>query len=140
MSFEAEWNDLKQAAAERQTSMRLNQLAPEGGGGAAPDLRSAPARKRKFADTIENELVKPTRGAGDTVDATMTAAARAFAGWDTAVGLKKSHEKWEDQVTRLVGRLTANAAQLRGAAKDLLHTDLDVGHGLQAPKSKLTGL
>ncbi|MCP9958817.1 MULTISPECIES: hypothetical protein [Streptomyces] len=140
MSFEEEWNDLKQAALERRTAMRLNQLAPAGGGGGAPDLKSAPAKKRKFAETIEKDLVKPTREAGDTVDATMTAAARAFEGWDTAAGLKKSHEKWEDQVTRLVGRLSTNATQLRGAAKDLLNTDLDVGQGLQTPKSKLTGL
>lgn len=140
MSFEREWNNLKQAAAERQTSMRLNQLAPEGSGGAAPDLRSAPARKRAFANTIENDLEKPTRDAGDTVDATMTAAARAFAGWDTAVGLKKSHEKWEDQVNCLVGRLVTNKTQLRNAATQLGNTDIDVGHSLRRPQSNISGL
>ncbi|MFV2117734.1 hypothetical protein ACE14D_04510 [Streptomyces sp. Act-28] len=140
MSFEEEWNGLKQAAVERRTGMRLNQPASEGGGGGAADLKSAPVRKRKFANTIENELQRPTREAGDIVDAPMSTAARAFAGWDTAAGLRKAHEKWEDQVNRLVGRLAMNKTQLRGATNQLIDTDLDVGQSLQRPKSNLTGL
>lgn len=141
MSFEEEWNDLKQAAVRRQAGMRLNQLAPEaGGGGGTADLKSAPVRKRKFANTIETQLEKPTRQAGDTVDESMGAAARAFAGWDTAVGLKKSHEKWEDQVNRLVGRLVTNKTQLRNAATQLGNTDIDVGQSLRRPQSNISGL
>ncbi|WP_228977184.1 hypothetical protein [Streptomyces sp. DH12] len=140
MSFEDEWGGLKQAAAERRTGMRLNRLPPEAGGGGTADLKSAPARKRAFADTIETRLEKPTREAGDTVDEAMGAAARAFAGWDTAAGLQKAHEKWEDQVNRLVGRLVTNKTQLRNAATQLLGTDLDVGHGLRRPQSNISGL
>ncbi|MER7396244.1 hypothetical protein ABT381_12075 [Streptomyces sp. NPDC000151] len=42
MSFEAEWKQLKTDSSDtRQTHVRLNQLAPEGGGGGVPqgDLR-----------------------------------------------------------------------------------------------------
>jgi hypothetical protein len=70
----------------------------------------------------------------------MGAAARAFAGWDTAVGLKKSHEKWEDQVNRLVGRLVTNKTQLRNAATQLGNTDIDVGQSLRRPQSNISGL
>ncbi|MEU3449684.1 hypothetical protein AB0H29_21080 [Streptomyces thermolilacinus] len=139
MPFEDEWNDLKQAAAERRTSMRLNQLAPAGGGGDAPDLKTAPARKRTFANTIEEDLEKPTSDAGNTVDAAMNAAARSLAGWDTALGLKKSHEKWENQVRSLVGRLVSNKTQLRGAATRLISTDVEVGYSLQRPGPNIPG-
>ncbi|MFJ9699839.1 hypothetical protein [Streptomyces fradiae] len=141
MSFEEEWSGLKRTALERQTSMRLNQLAPEaGGGGAAPDLKTAPARKRKFANTIETELEGPTRAAGDIADGAMSTAAKAFAGWDTAAGLKKSHERWEGKAKRLQGRLASHKTQLRGAAHQLVNTDLDVGQTLRRPPSNLSGL
>ncbi|MCP9987888.1 hypothetical protein LUX01_15585 [Streptomyces sudanensis] len=140
MSFEEEWNDLKQAALERRTAMRLNQLAPAGGGGGAPDLKSAPAKKRKAAGIIEEKLERGTREAGDVVDEPTGAAIRALTGWDTAVGLQKSHEKWEDQVKRLTGRLAAHKEQLRSTATILGSTDVGVHHTIQRPQSKLSGL
>ncbi|URM91221.1 hypothetical protein LUW75_15945 [Streptomyces sp. MRC013] len=141
MSFEEEWSGLKRAAVERRTAMRLNQLASAGGGGGGTaDLRSAPEKKRKAADAIENRLERGTREAGDLVDEPTGAAVRAFAGWDTAVGLKKSHEKWEDQVKRLLGRLTWHKGQLRSTVTILGSTDVGVHHTIQRPQSKISGL
>ncbi|MCQ0022917.1 hypothetical protein M4914_08090 [Streptomyces somaliensis DSM 40738] len=140
MSFEEEWSGLKQAAVERRTAMRLNQLASAGGGGGAPDLKSATEKKRKAANAIENKMERGTREAGDLVDEPTEAAVRAFAGWDTAVGLKESHEKWEDQVRSLLGRLTRHKGQLRSTATILESTDVGVRHTIQRPQSKISEL
>ncbi|MCP9958820.1 MULTISPECIES: hypothetical protein [Streptomyces] len=61
-------------------------------------------------------------------------------GWDTAVGLQKSHEKWEDRVKRLTGRLTAHKEQLHSTATILGSTDVGIHHTIQRPQSKLSGL
>ncbi|MFF7811284.1 hypothetical protein ACF1E9_04935 [Streptomyces roseolus] len=140
-----EWERLKAEAAERQsTQTRLNQVAgaagTPGGAGGAGVLGSVPEKKKKAANTIETTLEPGTRKAADVADGPTAAAVRSFAGWDTAVGLKKAHEKWDDQVKHLMGRLSSHKVGLRGAVSTLTGTDATAGLTVRSVHSGLSGL
>ncbi|MFI8323854.1 hypothetical protein [Streptomyces sp. NPDC085529] len=118
--------------------MRLNQLAPAGGGGGAANLVSTPAQKKAAADAIEKHLEPDTRKAGDTAESSTGAAVREFSGkdgegWNTSPALKKAHEAWERQVKGLMGRLGSEKSALRSTS--ILLRNTDVGVGLQTRQS-----
>ncbi|WP_327306619.1 hypothetical protein OG730_26735 [Streptomyces sp. NBC_01298] len=124
MSFEQQW------AQQRQS-------APAPGTGV---LGTAPPAKKKAADTIENVLQPGTTKAADAADEPTTTAVRAFAGWETATGLTKAHTHWDDQVKRLMGRLSSEKTALRGASNLFTGNDQLTGQGFQPVTSKLAGL
>ncbi|MEU9146411.1 hypothetical protein [Streptomyces sp. NPDC048349] len=110
-----------------QVGMRLNQvpsdpgptapgpLAPGGPGGSA-DFASTPAEKKAAAGTIETELEPNTKKASEHADDATATAQKGFEGWDTASGLKKVADTWDQQVKTLMGRLAAEKNALRGAS------------------------
>ncbi|MYT22690.1 hypothetical protein GTW69_20775 [Streptomyces sp. SID7760] len=112
--------------------------APEGGG----VFGSTPAEKKAAANTIETELEPDTkRAAGSAKDNTGTAA-RTFDGWETASGLKKVAETWDQQVRLLMGRLSDEKASLRGASGLFVQNDVRTGDQLRSlgTESKLDGV
>ncbi|MFF9498487.1 hypothetical protein [Streptomyces sp. NPDC014656] len=118
--------------------MRLNQLVSAAGGGGAVNLVSTPAQKKAAADAIEQHLEPDTKKAGDTAQASTSAAVSEFSGkdgegWDTSPALKKAHAVWERQVKGLMSRLGSEKSALRGTS--LLLRNTDVGVGLQTRQS-----
>ncbi|WP_432064770.1 hypothetical protein [Streptomyces sp. C10-9-1] len=118
--------------------MRLNQLAPGSGGAGAATLASTPGQKKAAADAIEKHLEPDTKKAGDTAEASTSAAVRELSGkdgegWATAPALKKAHEAWEKQVKALMGRLGSEKSALRSTSNLLRNTD--IGIGVQARQS-----
>ncbi|MET9105439.1 hypothetical protein [Streptomyces zhihengii] len=118
--------------------MRLNELAPPGGGGGAPDLASTPAQKKAAADAIEKHLEPDTKKAGDTAEESTDAAVKEFGakdgeGWDTSPALKKAHETWGKQVKALMGRLGSEKTALRNTS--VLFRNNDIGIAFQARQS-----
>ncbi|MFJ3911536.1 hypothetical protein EDE04_4082 [Streptomyces sp. 2132.2] len=113
-------------------------LAP--GGGSV--FGSTPAEKTAAANTIETELEPHTKKAADGAKDKTSAAARTFDGWETASGLKKVTETWDQQVKMLMGRLSAEKTSLRGASGLFVQNDVHTGDQLRAvgQKSKLEGL
>ena len=132
----AEWNRVKTDSGER---MRLNQLAPEqGGGGGSPDLASTPAQKKAAANAIERQLEPDTKNAGDKAEESTGAAVKEFSakdgeGWDTSAALKKAHEVWEKQVKVLMDRLSSEKHALRNTS--ILFQNNDIGIAVQARQS-----
>lgn len=140
-----EWEQLKTEAAERQpTQMQLNGTdggsGAQGGAGEGFVLGSVPEKKKKAANTIETTLEPGTRKAADAADEPTSTVVRAFAGWETATGLKKAHEKWDDQVKRLMGRLSSHKVGLRGAVTTLTGTDVTAGLAVGSVRSGLSDL
>ncbi|MFD0358218.1 hypothetical protein ACFVHW_31465 [Streptomyces sp. NPDC127110] len=77
---------------------------------------STPVEKRNAANTIETDLEPNTKKAADGARENTNAAARTLNGWETAFGLKKVTETWDQHVQMLMGRLTAEKTSLRGAS------------------------
>jgi hypothetical protein len=131
MGFDEEWAQLRAEAASRQeTSMRLNQLPAEPGGGGAgggKGLVSTPTEKRAAANTIETVIVPDTKKATDWADEATTGAVGALKGWETAAGLKTVQSTWEKQVKTLTARLNREKGALRATVTTL--TGVDVGRG-----------
>ncbi|MEV7087439.1 hypothetical protein AB0O07_16305 [Streptomyces sp. NPDC093085] len=146
MSFEEEWVQQKRAVADGQSSdTRLNQLPAESGGSAPPgvgdpDLATAPAAKKKAANTIENQLEPGTKKAADTADEPTSVAVAEFKGWDTGTGLKKAHEHWDTQVKRLMGRLNSEKVSLRNTSNLFAGQDLATEAGFAPLRSKIDGI
>ncbi|MFF1453450.1 hypothetical protein ACFVYF_35735 [Streptomyces sp. NPDC058274] len=103
-----EWEQLKAQAAERQpTRMRLNQLAPEGGGGGTGDLvvhQDDLGAVGHEANILYGDLSKEAdiagAGAGkDGAGSTMQAAATLKShGFETGSALETTVEIWTSQV------------------------------------------
>ncbi|MGA4866008.1 hypothetical protein ACPB9J_25540 [Streptomyces lavendulocolor] len=131
MGFDEEWAQLRAEAASRQeTSMRLNQLPAEPGGGGAgggKGLVSTPTEKRAAANTIETVIVPDTKKATDWADEATTGAVGALKGWETAAGLKTVQTTWDKQVKTLTARLNREKGALRATVTTL--TGVDVGRG-----------
>ncbi|MFI8280043.1 hypothetical protein ACIGBH_35100 [Streptomyces sp. NPDC085929] len=127
------------------TGTRLNSVdgAPAGplapGGGSV--FGSTPAEKAA-ANAVETELEPNTKKAADGAKDNTSAAARTFDRWETASGLKKVTETWDQQVKMLMGRLSAEKTSLRGASGLFMQNDVHTGDQLRAVghKSKLEGL
>ncbi|MGW4164345.1 hypothetical protein [Streptomyces sp. NPDC004788] len=146
MGFEQEWGALRGQAAEGQSSsMQLNQVpgdpsGPTGSGGPG-DFASTPAQKQAAANTIETELEPNTKKATDWADESSNAAVKAFDGWQTAAGLKKVQDTWDQQVKTLMGRLSSEKSALRGASGLFAHNDLGIrGQFAPVSKSKIDGI
>ncbi|MFE2851983.1 hypothetical protein ACFXJO_12715 [Streptomyces lavendulae] len=103
---------------------------------------STPAEKTAAANTIETELEPHTKKAAGCAKENTRAAARTLDGWETASGLKKVTETWDQQVRMLMGRLTAEKASLRDASSLFVQNDVRTGDELRmlGTKSKLEGL
>ncbi|ATW49725.1 hypothetical protein [Streptomyces xantholiticus] len=133
------WDERGQIRADSGERMRLNQLAPDGGGGAGtPDLASTPAQKKAAANAIEKHLEPDTKKAGDKAEESTGAAVKEFTakdgeGWDTSAALKKAHEAWEKQVKALMNRLGSEKQALRNTS--LLFQNNDIGIATQARQS-----
>ncbi|SDL02414.1 hypothetical protein [Streptomyces indicus] len=129
-----EWESMKSDAAATQADrMRLNELAPPGGGGGTADLASTPAQKKAAANAIEQHLEPDTKKAGDDAEGKTNAAVKEFSGWDTAAALKKAHSTWERQVKALMDRLGGDKAALRNTS--ILFQNNDIGIGVRVRQS-----
>ncbi|WP_369777413.1 hypothetical protein [Streptomyces sp. R33] len=145
--------------ADLQVGMRLNHVPVEPGtpaGPAAPkgpkgpmgpfvpggsgDFASTPAQKKAAAGTIETELEPNTKKAAEHADADTGTAQKGFEGWETAAGLKKVADTWDQQVKNLMGRLAAEKTALRGASGLFARNDTGIGNQFLATPSKLNGL
>ncbi|MEV8426249.1 hypothetical protein [Streptomyces niveus] len=106
-------------------------LAPGGG-----DLfGSSPAEMKAAANDIETELEPDTkRDSGKAKESTNTAA-RTLDGWETASGLKKVVGTWDQQVRVLMGRLSAEKANLRSASGEFSRIDVGTGDELRGVRS-----
>ncbi|MEV4949642.1 hypothetical protein [Streptomyces sp. NPDC053755] len=142
MSFQDEWAQDKSAAIERQSSsMQLNQVpADQGGGPGSPDLATTPERKKKAANTIENHIQPDVKSAADAADEGTNGAVTEFKGWDTAAGLKKAHEHWDSQVKRLMARLDSEKVALRNTSTLFRSNDIVTGAGFAPAQSKVSGI
>ncbi|MGW3685057.1 hypothetical protein [Streptomyces sp. NPDC005125] len=150
MSFEEEWAQQKGEVIERHSSqMQLDQLpADQGattqppllGSSTSPDLATTPAKKKKAANSIEKNLEPGTRTAADAADESVHGAVAEFKGWETAAGLKKAHSHWDEQVKRLMGRLSQEKSALRSTAVLFSNNDLETEAGFNSVKSKVSGI
>ncbi|MFF7178874.1 hypothetical protein [Streptomyces sp. NPDC008121] len=144
MSFKDEWAQDKSAAMERQSSsMQLNQVPSDPGGGGGPgnpDLATTPARKKKAANTIETQIQPDVKSAADSADEGTSGAVTEFKGWDTAAGLKKAHEHWDSQVKRLMARLDGEKVALRNTSTLFSNNDIVTGSGFAPAQSKVSGI
>ncbi|MFE9803780.1 hypothetical protein ACFYP6_33825 [Streptomyces goshikiensis] len=103
MSFGKEWADLKSAASDRQTAMRLNQLEPGGGGpGPQGDLELDHQDLAAVGDAAF-KLRQRLHTDGDHAKASTQEAAGSLKG-DFALGaaLSTVADKWDEQVGTLL--------------------------------------
>lgn len=125
------------------TQMRLNHLAPDGGGGTSPpspspgkDFASAPAQKKAAAQAIEEHLEPDTSKAGTQAKESTGAASKEFGpsdgeGWLTGQALKTAQETWSQQLTTLMNRLGSEKAALRSTGTLFQSTDLGVASAVR---------
>ncbi|RST06159.1 hypothetical protein EF910_10550 [Streptomyces sp. WAC07149] len=124
-----------------RAGLRLNSgagpgpLAPGGPG----DFASTPQQKKAAAGLIETEFEPNTKKAAEHADDATDAAQKGFDGWETAAGLKKVAETWDQQVRSLMGRLAGEKTALRGASGLFAGNDTAVHDQFQS-QSKLNHL
>ncbi|WP_329024119.1 hypothetical protein [Streptomyces sp. NBC_00690] len=100
MSFDSEWAELRSAATDRQTAMRLNQVAPDGGGGPGPQGDLAVDQQDLAAVGDAAFKLRQRLGTdGDHAKASTTEAAGSLK-VDFALGaaLATVAEKWQTQM------------------------------------------
>lgn len=107
--------------------------------GGSQDFASTPAEKKAAAGTIETELEPNTKKASEHADDATGSAQKGFEGWDTAAGLKKVADTWDQQVKTLMGRLAGEKSALRGASGLFVRNDTGLGNQFLS-QSKLNGL
>ncbi|MEU8892441.1 hypothetical protein [Streptomyces sp. NPDC048442] len=125
--------------------MQLNGMGGPAGpplpGGGPGVFGSKPSEKAAAAKTIETELQPNTKKATEHADEATTTAAKGFKGWDTAAGLKKVADTWDQQVKSLMGRLVSERAALRSTSGLFVSTDIGTGDKFPLLRdSKLNGL
>ncbi|MBO1335611.1 hypothetical protein [Streptomyces sp. VRA16 Mangrove soil] len=103
MSFDEEWAGLRDAAAERRGSMRLNSVPAEGGGGGGADLvvnRDELGRIGNDAYELRTRLSKE----GDLARPATFDAAIALTNGEFACGsaLLKVHDRWNTHLKTLL--------------------------------------
>lgn len=104
MSFDEEWAELRSAAVERQTAMRLNHLDPGGGGGPGPQGDLVVTQKDLAAVGDAAFKLRQRLGTdGDHAKASTYEAAGSLKK-DFALGgaLSTLADKWYDQVGTLL--------------------------------------
>ncbi|WSK90210.1 hypothetical protein OG974_05650 [Streptomyces sp. NBC_00597] len=104
MSFDEEWAELRSAAVERQTAMRLNHLDPGGGGGPGPQGDLVVTQKDLAAVGDAAFKLRQRLGTdGDHAKASTYEAAGSLKK-DFALGsaLSTLADKWHDQVGTLL--------------------------------------
>ncbi|MFF1412102.1 hypothetical protein ACFVX6_20415 [Streptomyces sp. NPDC058289] len=139
--FAQEWERERAGVTDHDVAVRLNgaptgPFAPGGSG----DFASTPAEKQAAANTIETELEPDTKKASEHADDATHTAQKGFDGWDTASGLKKVSDTWDQQVRTLMGRLSSEKAALRGASGLFVRNDTGLGNQFLLSGSKLNGL
>ncbi|WP_405829869.1 MULTISPECIES: hypothetical protein [unclassified Streptomyces] len=107
--------------------------------GGSKDFASTPAEKNAAANTIQNELEPATKTAAEHADDATGTAQKGFEGWETAAGLKKVADTWDQQVKTLMGRLSGEKAALRGASGSFARNDIGLGNQF-ASQSQLHGI
>ncbi|MER6449529.1 hypothetical protein [Streptomyces venezuelae] len=107
--------------------------------GGPKDFASSPAAKKAAANTIENELEDATKKATEHADEATGKAQKGFDGWETAAGLKKVADTWDQQVSSLMGRLAGEKVALRRASASISGTDIGLGSQF-ASQSQLHGM
>ncbi|MFJ6479763.1 MULTISPECIES: hypothetical protein [unclassified Streptomyces] len=104
MSFDEEWAELRSAAAEKQTVMRLNQLDPGGGGGPGPQGDLVVTQKDLAA--VGNAAFKLRQRLGTDGDhakaSTYEAAGALKKDFALGAALSTVADKWHDQVGTLL--------------------------------------
>ncbi|MDD9380992.1 hypothetical protein M8Z33_30970 [Streptomyces sp. ZAF1911] len=139
--FAQEWERERAGVTDHDVAVRLNgaptgPFAPGGSG----DFASTPAEKQAAANTIETELEPNTKKASEHADDATGTAQKGFEGWETASGLKKVSDTWDQQVRTLMGRLSSEKTALRGASGLFVRNDTGLGNQFLASGSKLNGL
>ncbi|MFD3682531.1 hypothetical protein [Streptomyces sp. NPDC058613] len=137
--FDQEWGRERAVSTDQLVGVRLNSgpqgpFAPVG----PKDFASTPAEKRAAAGVIQNELEWATKTAAEHADDATSTAHKGFDGWQTAAGLKKVADSWDQQVKTLMGRLSSEKVALRGAESMFARNDSGVGS--QFLKSALNGV
>lgn len=128
---------------EHAIGMRLNQNAPDQGGGSGggqQNLVSTPAEKKAAAKAIEDHIEPDTKKAGHHADQDTSGVVKAFDakdghGWLMSSALKKAHKKWGEQVHALMNRLGSEKASLRSTNILLTNTDFDIRSGVQSVRT-----
>ncbi|MCJ1677644.1 hypothetical protein MTF65_09900 [Streptomyces sp. APSN-46.1] len=110
-----------------------------GSPGGSANFASTPAEKKAAAGTIETELEPNTKKAAEHADDATNTAHKGFDGWETAAGLKKVADTWDQQVKTLMGRLAGEKGALRGASGLFARNDTGL-HNQFVSQSKLNGL
>ncbi|MEU5982583.1 hypothetical protein [Streptomyces sp. NPDC047434] len=130
MGFDEDWAGIRSGAPAR-THGAMGPSGTDPGGattgpaGGAPDLATAPAKKKAAAHTIESELEPRTGKAARCADAATAEAVAGFDGWATASGLKTVEATWDKQVRTLLARLATERDALRGTAVAFGRQELD---------------
>ncbi|MFB6517007.1 hypothetical protein [Streptomyces sp. NPDC056401] len=139
--FAQEWERERAGVTDHDVAVRLNgaptgPFAPGGSG----DFASTPAEKQAAAHTIETELEPNTKKASEHADDATGTTQKGFEGWETASGLKKVSDTWDQQVRTLMGRLSSEKTALRGASGLFVRNDTGLGNQFLVSGSKLNGL
>ncbi|QNS09143.1 hypothetical protein [Streptomyces xanthii] len=139
-----EWEELKAAAAERHRNgqagpaappaqMRLNQLAPDGGGGGRPDIDI----KTKGVHGAANDTETLSRNAMTRLNHSLDGsddvyAYHMFNGWTSSVQLKVCALNWEEHMVSLAKQLGDLSAKLRDSANGFDGADAEAERRLNA--------
>ncbi|MCY0931884.1 hypothetical protein OTB20_38075 [Streptomyces sp. H27-H1] len=141
LDFGQEWSRDRAVAVDGNAAMHLNSVPTDPFTPGRPaDFASKPAEKQAAAGVIESELEPDTKKASERADRTTGAAQKGFDGWETAAGLKKVADTWDQQVKALMGRLSSEKAALRGSSGLFVRNDTGLGSQFLTSKSKLDGL
>ncbi|MER7521143.1 hypothetical protein [Streptomyces sp. NPDC126499] len=125
-----EWEQAKAETAARQSSMRLNQVAPEQGGGYSEDLKTdkrAWAKAGEGVSGLKDDVAKALSkldsgqaGLGDT------------GGCQSAAAQKELYDSWKKYVGDVSGRCESLSRILQQSGHDLAKPDESVRQDLDA--------
>ncbi|MER7641742.1 MULTISPECIES: hypothetical protein [unclassified Streptomyces] len=132
-----EWEQLKSQAAERQsTHMRLNQLAPDGGGGGSgdlvvqqDDLGAVGHEAHILYDDIRSGADISGAGAGKDGAGSTAQAASALKsrGFETGGALERTVEVWTSQVKSVLQACAHISDHLDYSKKRHAEDDAEIG-------------
>ncbi|MFJ8820368.1 hypothetical protein ACIREE_01140 [Streptomyces sp. NPDC102467] len=146
-----EWEQLKAEAAERQRNgtggpaggsahTRLNQLAPTGGGGGAPDIDIKTKGVHGAADDTETlSRTAMTRLSHSLDGSDAVYGAHNGNGWLSPVQLKVCAVDWEEHMVSLARQLGELSAQLKDSANGYDSADAEAEARLHAAVQDLGG-